>query len=103
MPGPTRWLQRFFWPAIAVGGLLLTVLTDSLIPLGVAIIVAIVVTVFIVSRVRCPRCNSRMTSHEVAEADFRRRKYYDCWACQITWKSELVKQDPKAYSDSSSA
>src|SRR5882762_3249399 len=84
MPGPTRWLQRHFWPWILIPGFLITVLTGSYIPVAVAIAVALVVTSSIVCHVRCPQCKCRLSHREFAETKTRRRLYYDCSTCQIT-------------------
>jgi len=92
MPGPTRWLQRRFWPWILIPGFLITVLTGSYIPVAVAIAVALVVTSSIVCHVRCPQCKCRLSHREFAETKTRRRLYYDCSTCQITWESELVNE-----------
>ena len=93
MPGPTRWLQRRFWPWILLPGFLITGFTGSFIPFTIAIGVALVVTSSIVCHVRCPKCKCRLSPREFAETKYRRRLYYDCSTCHITWESELVNED----------
>jgi hypothetical protein len=93
MPGASRWLQRRFWPLTALVGFVAMLVTGSYIPFFVSVVVALVVTIAIVCHVRCPLCKSPLASREVAETKDRRRLYYDCSKCQVTWQSELVNED----------
>jgi hypothetical protein len=44
------------------------------------------------TRVRCPQCSRRLRSRSVSldEHDWKRRYFYDCADCEITWDPDLV-------------
>src|SRR5689334_16028079 len=92
MRGPSRWLRRFCLVLFVVA-FIVTAWTESCIPFVIAVVIGLIVTVSIVCYIRCPQCRSRLSPREFHETQDRRRLYYDCSACQITWRSELVNED----------
>lgn len=75
-------------------GFLITVLTRSYIPVGIAMVVAIVVALVVTSsifgRASCPQCKRRFNYDYrlVTETKGLQRLYYDCAECHVTWQTE---------------
>ena len=92
MPGPTRWLHRSL-PWVVTAGGSIAFFTGSYIPLIVTVVLGLAMVVVVACHVRCPQCRAPLDVRKLAETKSRRRLYYDCPRCRITWESELVDED----------
>jgi hypothetical protein len=75
------------------GGLCVSAWLKNWVPFLVALPACLALHVFIPYAVFCPQCKRALMSRMQGEGQGRRRAYYDCPDCKITWESEIVEED----------